>query len=619
MIGCFSLALACGGESASSGSEDGGSTTGEEPEAAPCERVLDPAIYPEHLIWSPPLAVADSSCPASGPSFVIDLPTPILVTGTVTLDGNAGDGRVKLIGRGDEGEVSIGVQGGSFSAEVLPGRYDVTFRPTDSAADLIASWTVYEDIEILAPLALAIDTPVVTVSGAMTMDGLPAPDPYGWLRLPGGNPGVLLRMIDGLYAFTATPGTYNVNYVFCDPTVPPAPDLATGDCYDPDHPPQTEPKLGPDQFVRVMTLEVGSDDLEIDLDVPTAIVSGTVSLDGGPPDPSASLLFGDGLLSNIDVVDGSFATRWVATDYEHAWLADRSVPDAWLGPHVEERPDLQHIEADLNVDILRSSASILAPWPGQGPFTGMPRLLMWSPGFTENLDLRAKLETDVAWPQAEVAIEGKLWPDVRSVAIIGNMCWPDFVSPDPLLQPQRLAVMLGDAVELSGVVELDTAIEGKFATVHVDLLWDAPGGFLAIKPIARPPETLHESRHAFFLVGGSELDIHGYLPQGPAAVELDGVTLGIVYIEDGTTLYLRPSLQPLDVTLEVDGVAVPDAHVRSTPVDKPNVLSGQTIDTLRPAGRYLLRYDAEVDNQVISDDGLPDNVGAVVGCVTQEG
>src|SRR5262245_49407650 len=92
------LGLGCGGETVSAGDGDE-TTTGEELEPTACERVLDPAIYPEQLVWSPPPVLADESCPASGPSYVLELPAPVLVTGTVAYEGNPGEGLVLLYGR----------------------------------------------------------------------------------------------------------------------------------------------------------------------------------------------------------------------------------------------------------------------------------------------------------------------------------------------------------------------------------------------------------------------------------------------------------------------------------------------------------------------------------------
>src|SRR5690349_10127399 len=124
------LALGCGDETVSGGDETTTTTTGEEVEPTACERVLDPATYPEQLVWTPPPMIGDESCPASGPSYVLDLPAPVLVTGTVTYEGNPGEAGILLRGRTTEGTVSTGVnEDGSFAVEVLPGRYDVTLSP----------------------------------------------------------------------------------------------------------------------------------------------------------------------------------------------------------------------------------------------------------------------------------------------------------------------------------------------------------------------------------------------------------------------------------------------------------------------------------------------------------
>ena len=128
---------------------------------------------------------------------------------------------------------------------------------------------------------LPIDLPVVTVSGTMTMDGQLAPDGFAFLSIPVGrdlyqtrysSSRKMLQMIDGSYSLTATSGSYQVHYDSCDPTI----DLET--CYIADHPPLPGNPLGPNQrMVPLTTFEVGTEDLQLDLDVPTVTVAGTKS------------------------------------------------------------------------------------------------------------------------------------------------------------------------------------------------------------------------------------------------------------------------------------------------------------------------------------------------------
>lgn len=611
-----SLALGCGehtgggedGEVTESGDE---STTGEVDEPTACERVLDPSIYPEELVWTPEPVVADESCPASGPSYVVQWPASVLVSGTVDYGGNPGGGTLELIGRTTEGRVETDVSNGSFSAEVLPGRYDVILHPKDTGTDLVASMTVAQDMEITAPLVLPIDVPVVTVSGTMTMDGQLAPDAYAWLLIPNDRylPDHQLHMIDSSYSVTATPGSYEVRFDSCDPTD------RFGPCHVIGHPPLMEPPLGPDQrSVPFTTFEVGSEALQLDLDVPTVTIAGTVSLDGHPMD--AHLSFRNGYVSNsVGAPDGVFSERWVAAQYDSVVLYALETTSnlMWAQYYAATLvPELENIDADVNLDLSPTSASILAPWPGQSAFID-PLVSSWLPGIHFDTDWPSVDLLSAGWP---VAQEFSVWPGVRAISIEGRVCWPDY--DQVWNQGLYAAIMLGEEIEISGEVELETTVVHELAAVHVDLLWGGPGvptfGALRIVPIARPPEGGGWGGYGSF--PGTTLDVHGYLPRGPANVSLDGVPAGVVNIQDGTTVFLRPTLDLLDAALEVDGASVPIYHLEVAPIDVPNQRA--PINTVRPAGRYQLLY-GHYDTEVDSNDGLPDNHNAVVGCITREG
>lgn len=631
-----SLALGCGNRTASTGesgtgSESGNdtesgdeeSTTGDDGEPTWCERVLDPSIYPQELVWEREPVVADESCPASGPPHVVQLPAPVVLTGTVAYGGNPGGGKLELLGCTDEGSVDVEVTNGSFAAEVLAGCYDVILHPDDTGTDIYISTTIAEDLQIAAPLVLPIDLPVVTVSGAMTMDGQLAPDDFAWLSIPVGRSSwfqspdshsrKMLHMIEGSYSVTATPGIYQLHYDSCDPTV----DLEA--CYIADHPPLPPFPLGPNQrIVPLSTFEVGSEDLQLDIDVPTVTVAGTISLDGQPT--TGYLEFRKDFDHNntgngIAATDGVFSERWVAAQYDQVVLytteewSDLEWGDDYYASALV--PELENIDADVNLDLARTSASVTMPSAGPEQLVD-PHVLGWLDDVWFDIFYPGGYLLGADWPSAEAL---PLWPGVRGLAIVGHVCWPDF---EPEWNASRfVAIMLNEELELSGEVEFDTVVADELAAVHVDLLLEGqvgPYAGLGMAPIARPPATSSEFHYESF--PGPALSVHGYFPRGPAIMALEGVPIGVVDIQDGTTVRVQATFEPVHYELQVDGESVSIEHLYTAEVSRPNF--HDPVTDSQPPGRYLLIYGSYLDDPD-PNDGLPDNEGAVIGCLTREG
>jgi hypothetical protein len=478
---------------------------------------------------------------------------------------------------------------------------------------------------------LPIDVPVVTVSGAMTMDGALAPDAFAWLSIPTSRSPFtgpysldrkMLHMIEGSYSVTATPGSYAIHYDSCDPTI----DVET--CYIADHPPLPQFPVSPSQrIVPLTTFEVGSEDVQLDIDVPTVTVAGTISLDGQPTTGYFVFRKGydfSGVGNGFGAPDGVFSERWIATQYDQVVLYTiepwSDVPwgeDYYAAALV---PELQNIDADVNLELARSSASVTVPWswPGPGPESGPlggPYVLSWLPDVSIDFYYPSTDILEARWPAAEAL---SIWPGVRSMAIVGDACWPDY---EPDYNADRfVAIMLGDGIDLSGEIELGAAAADELAAVHVDMLWEGPvmptHGGLRIEPIARPPEACCFAYYESF--PEEALDVHGYFPRGPARVMLENVPVGVVDIQDGTTVFVRATLEPIHSALQVDGKSVSIEHLYTTPVDQPTHYQHPITDA-RPPGRYNLIYDGRVDGEVVSDDGLPDNHDALVGCITREG
>lgn len=93
------------GESGSSESESSESDTGE-PLGELCEAALDPATYADGPVPTPTLQSATPECPAYSGKLVIDLPSPVQVTGTVMVDGIPTPATVQMTGRNGEGTVA---------------------------------------------------------------------------------------------------------------------------------------------------------------------------------------------------------------------------------------------------------------------------------------------------------------------------------------------------------------------------------------------------------------------------------------------------------------------------------------------------------------------------------
>jgi hypothetical protein len=199
--------------------------------------------------------------------LMLDLDIPATtVSGTVTLNGVAlppsasksdGDGSVAL-SDADGAWAGLGsLRAGSFSALVVPGTYDLVYTAMrDPLGDVgagvpINSFTTFERGVVVgtSTLNLAVDVPAVTVSGAVTSNGIAPADPEtdgaGALTLvdaegnttrfasiPSSSPDPS-SAATGAYSTLLIPGAYELYYqdYFTGPSVPGNEDVDLG-CFD---------------------------------------------------------------------------------------------------------------------------------------------------------------------------------------------------------------------------------------------------------------------------------------------------------------------------------------------------------------------------------------------------
>ncbi len=246
--------------------------------------------------------------------------TKVDIVGTLTFNGTPGpasdadDGNVWL--RNSEGDlIRIGnTHDATLGATIIPGIYDVVFAAesggeftADNAAAVVARDVVFDDA---APFEIDVATTVVT--GEFRFDGVAAPPVSSesgrvWLRTPGGDEIHLGTTDRSTFWVNVVPGVYEVHY-----------EAVAGGAIAPRNPHAvlTNP-------VEITASPDGSSQI-VDIDIPTAVWTGTITLDGDTP-PSVSSengqLWARDLLTEREVKigetrDGEFYARLVVGSYE---------------------------------------------------------------------------------------------------------------------------------------------------------------------------------------------------------------------------------------------------------------------------------------------------------------
>jgi hypothetical protein len=206
--------------------------------------------------------------PAAGAGFDVEIPATA-VSGTFTVNGTApsfGANNLHLRNaNGDDAVLGTVAMSGTYATVVVPGTYDLYYSnasaltgvPVNQSAKLQSGIVVGS-----SPVTLNIDVPATTISGTFTINGS---------SVPPANPGVLLLQNTtdlsafvlassvGTYSTRAIPGTYDLYYRVYS--------AETGVfLYQP-----TKLQSG---------IVVGASALTLNVDVPTATVSGTVTVNG---------------------------------------------------------------------------------------------------------------------------------------------------------------------------------------------------------------------------------------------------------------------------------------------------------------------------------------------------
>ncbi len=576
-IGCNDPRGAATG--AAGGSEDTGqassSTTGEELEDL-CLSTLDPATFTAPA-WSPPRFEATPTCPALDGTLVVELST-VMVEGIVRVDGvPTGVEVVRLVGRDSEGSAGISVaEDGTFSARVLSGHYDVWVSSAPGAL-IDVERLVVEDLDLSQAVdALLLDVPpLVVVQGLMTLDGEPAPDPTAHLfieELDGGS-SLLARMDAGLYSAQLAPGEYRVVYSSCSPDWDAIPDVGENPCYDPDvvlSPPFASPQQVGAPVADDLVID---NDVQLDVDVPTVRLTGSVTVVGLPDDDPA-LVFrhsdsaGGGQIWPADALD----ERVVAGTY---LLSVRGG-----APIIDPLALYEDTEIDESVEAYRVSFAVAPDRPEVDvPYDAGPRVVVTG--------AQGRAIWDEHLPLAE---SFPLLPDQYSVRHLTKYCWPDLTADPPFI-----TTTLHQALGVDGPMDV-TLTTPQLARIEVEYaeLGSRPDFIFEMLPVGEFTKIGLYSDEPSFVA-------HGVVPAGEYT--LRGEPVDVV---DGMRIRLVEESQMLDAEFVVDGTPYdPGERVW---LDAPRAI--RVGDWVRP-GRYEIKLSHH--------EAVPHNAGAVVGCVTVEG
>jgi hypothetical protein len=603
--------VACAGRSSSgAGGESGESGDTGEMLSELCEAALDPVTYANGPVFTPTPVLATPECPAYAGKLMIDLPAPVLVTGTLAVDGTPTHGYIRLRGRDGEGTAIGDTEAdGSFAFELWPGRYDVDAKPSDR--DLSPYIELLQDVDLTSPVELPLEAPpAVDISGIMTMDGEPAPDPYGYLLVTSADPdaqgAVDLYISDGGFDLRVTPGIYEFFYYWCDYTEFGTLEGGPPPCHDPDAPPIPEgtPRIAPQQraYVPFASFDIVAD-TELDVDVPTARVSGIVELDGIAPEGDVRLF--------LEPEGGYLEGFWMESDGSFDLRVVRGLYRSALGGEARGSvPEIGLIAADLDVEILRESVLLTAIAPSPLP-TASDLLAL------HMTELDVEQDTYLNWTAGEPVLEQRIWPQLASLAFEAEYCWPD----DSDHNPRRIATVLDSAHMFEGPTALE--LEVPFAAVHIDfrelgavLIERYNTVELVLTAEGEPPRGSEVTFHHH--ADESSIDVHGYLVPGRYRITFAESLLGTADIVDGTTLQLHVPTSTIEFEVSIGGMVLDPSH-SALELFNLETQRHESIhadwDTDRRTfapGRYELRFASW-------GEGVPDNDDVVVGCVTIEG
>jgi len=252
-------------------------------------------------------------------SLKVDVPVTT-VSATVTVSGAALTNIDDVVSfltlksdSGDSVQLTRTSPTGASSAPVIPGTYDLYYRPDGNAPGLPRNRSPAKLMSGIvvgsSPLSLTVDVPATIVSGKVTINGAggAANAFFGakilTLRSTAGDQVDLPLDADGSYSMRVIPGTYDVVYDNAQANLAQAPRNDS-----------TKIKSG---------IVVGSSPLNLDLDIPATTVSGSVTLNGarlnGSVDGDGSVLLldaagGQAVLSGLKA--GSYSTLVVPGSYD---------------------------------------------------------------------------------------------------------------------------------------------------------------------------------------------------------------------------------------------------------------------------------------------------------------
>jgi hypothetical protein len=260
----------------------------------------------------------------------IDVPA-VDVRGSVTIAGmsevgssDIGYGLKLITADGDAVLVAV-ANVASFSSRVIPGAYDLAYVSNGSASTVSAPMNRQSIVRrgvVVAPSGVTVvsaDVPTVSVSGLLTVGGLPVLDSSDHATLELINPldatlfDTLLmgNTVSGSYAVNAVPGTYDLRYI-SDWLMPYAPGERT--------------PLNNGAIVKRLVYPA-SGPVTLDIDIPVATVSGVVTVNGAAPTRSNDgmlTLWGRGPGNGVDLgildighaADGQYAVKVIPGTYD---------------------------------------------------------------------------------------------------------------------------------------------------------------------------------------------------------------------------------------------------------------------------------------------------------------
>jgi hypothetical protein len=233
-----------------------------------------------------------------------DLAT-IVVDGAVTLQRQPWPSSIPAsitFAEADASPATVPFAPGSYRVRLFKGTYVVGYDPGDAPCTTEApcnAGTLRPNVDLGSSGALDVDVPMVVLRGAVSLDGtrMDATTSAGAITFSGAAKPISVPIAEGgSYALALLPATYAVGYS----GVPSAPDGSPW--------PRGAGTLLASQAVQA--------DGVLDLDVPTAIVSGRVTLDGASVSSEASGALSFGTATAEIRADGTYATVVLPGTYD---------------------------------------------------------------------------------------------------------------------------------------------------------------------------------------------------------------------------------------------------------------------------------------------------------------